>query len=509
MSSDSKSLEHVDNAGSIAGLVSSSAAEQAGDKRFNVLSKFLSNTLLRDLVAGRAGLTPQSSHYQAGVLFADVSGFTNLTEKLMGKYGREQAVGAEHLTLMLSDYFDHLIAVVMAHDGDVIKFAGDAMLIMFPCSDVEPGLKRATSCGVEMQKVAKEVAARIHAQHQVVLSLKVAVSFGNITGLVLGGVLDRWEYAVLSDAIADVGRLGDVAESHDVLIGAKHLEVISQGQSEVKSELRNTDVFNVKDVPSWDLKIEKQPIQLAPSHEPTIRCFVPATVTSRIAAGQSDTNLLGELRRISVLFINLPDFASDTTVEQAQKIVATVQQACYGQRGSLDKISCDDKGVSIIAGFGVPPMSAEDDAIRAVKAAMNIERLLTSMKLSVSIGVATGPVYCGMLGDKYRCEYTLMGDGVNTAARLMSIANGSVLCDDVTVEAAGTDIKFDPGATFNLKGKDEAVDAFRPLDAKIVSTHSTVSIIGRESELSTLANAIECCNKASYARCVVIEAEAG
>ncbi len=509
MSSDSKSLEQVDNARSFAGLINDSAAEQTGHNRLKVLSKFLSDTLLRDLVSGRVELNPQDCNYRAGVLFADVSGFTNLTEKLMGKYGREQAIGAEHLTLMLSDYFDHLIAVVMAHDGDVIKFAGDAMLIMFPTSDVELGLKRATSCGVEMQKVAKEVAARIHAQHQVVLSLKVAVSYGNITGLVLGGVLDRWEYAVLSDAIADVGRLGDVAGSHDVIIGSDHLDVITQGNGEVKYEFRKSGVFNVVDVPAWNLKIEQLPIPLTPSLESTIRCFVPAAVASRIAAGQSDTTLLGELRRISVLFINLPDFASDTSVDQAQKIVATVQQACYGQRGSLDKISCDDKGVSIIAGFGVPPMSAEDDATRAVKAAMNIERLLASMNVNVSIGVATGPVYCGMLGDKYRCEYTLMGDGVNTAARLMSIANGTVLCDSITVDATEADVEFDAGGSYNLKGKDEAVEAFRPLDAKIVSTHSSVSIIGREVELNALAGAIESFDETSHARCVVIEAEAG
>ncbi|MBL4672810.1 MAG: adenylate/guanylate cyclase domain-containing protein [Arenicella sp.] len=492
-----------------------SIEEQSSRERLKIFSKFLSDTLLRDLVAGRTSLNHQESDYPAAVLFADVFGFTNLTEKLMGQYGREQAIGAEHLTFMLSDYFDHLVAVVLEHNGDVVKFAGDAMLIMFPCSDVRLGLQRATSCGVEMQRVAKQVSARILQQHNVILSLKVAVSSGDIVGLVLGGVLGRWEYAVISDAIADVGRLGDAALPHDVLISAENLVLIDakveakvEG-SELETDVRGAGIFNVIKTPSWDLAIEHQPIELAASLEPIVRCFVPAAVASRIAAGQSDTALLGELRRVSVLFINLPQFTTDISIDQAQKIVTTIQQACYGQRGSLDKISCDDKGVSVIAGFGVPPMSAEDDPIRAVKAAMNIHRILNSMGLGVSIGVASGPVYCGTLGDEHRCEYTLMGDVVNTAARLMSIANDGVLCDAITVEASRSEIEFDPGILTNLKGKDEAVETFRPLNLKVSDIKSSVSIIGREQELNTLVEAIGHFNKPEYARAVVIEGEAG
>ncbi|MFT6031792.1 MAG: class 3 adenylate cyclase, partial [Arenicella sp.] len=492
-----------------AGLMdqASVSEELSSRKRLQVFSKFLSDIVLKDLVAGRITLNHQKSQYQAAVLFADVSGFTNLTEKLMGQYGREQAVGAEHLTFMLSDYFDHLIAVVMAHDGDVIKFAGDAMLIMFPCSDAKLGLRRATTCGVEMQRVAREVSERILQQHKVVLSLKVAVSYGDIVGLVLGGVLGRWEYAVVSDAISDVGRLGDAALSHDVLINAKNLGFIDAAEVEV--EVRDTDVYNVKKTPEWDLAIEPQLIELPPSLEPILRSFVPAAVASRIAAGHSDTALLGELRRISVLFINLPQFTTDISVDQAQKIVSTIQQACYGQRGSLDKISCDDKGVSIIAGFGVPPMSAEDDPVRAVKAAMNIKRLLNSMDLSVSIGVASGPVYCGTLGDKHRCEYTLMGDGVNTAARLMSIANDGVLCDSITVQSCRHQIEFDQGVSFKLKGKDLAVEVFRPVSLKVSADKERVSIIGRKRELHMLIEAVADCKGNQHARSVVIEGEAG
>ncbi len=484
-----------------------SADELASQERLDVFSKFLSKTLLTAIVDHDGAVNHAQSKFSAAVLFADVSGFTNLTEKLMNQYGQEPAAGAEHLTFMLSDYFDHLVAVVEAHDGDVIKFAGDAMLIMFPCSDAELALRRACACGVEMQKVAKEVSARLLEQHKVILSLKVAVSYGEVIGLTLGGVLGRWEYAVISDAIADVGRLGDVAQSHDVLISDKKFSLIKT-DTPVK-EVRDVGVFNLKTVPQWDLAIESHPIELSTQLESVARGFVPAAVASRIAAGQSETSLLSELRRVSVLFINLPQFTTDIELERAQKIVTSIQQACYGQRGSLDKISCDDKGVSIIAGFGVPPMSAEDDATRAVTAAMNIKTLLNSMSIEVSIGVATGPVYCGTLGDQYRREYTIMGDGVNTAARLMGIAKGGVLCDSNTMVASKTDIEFAEDAVFKLKGKDESVKTFRPLSLTRTNAKADVSIIGRTQELAVLSDAYQGLQSDKQTRCVIIEGEAG
>ncbi len=475
--------------------------------RIGEFSKFISNTLLKNLVSGRTALNHQASKYDAAVLFADVSGFTKLTEKLAEQYGKEQAVGAEHLTFMLSDYFDHLISVVLDHNGDVIKFAGDAMLILFPCEDHALALKRATSCGVAMQRVARDVSARILEQDNVELSLKVAVSYGEIVGLVLGGVLDRWEYAVVSRAISEVGRLGDSARSNDVLISAESLSKIDT--SSIITEAVIDDMHNVKQVPDWGLELESNAVQIAPDLETVMRCFVPAAVASRITAGQTDTALLGELRRITVLFINLPQFTSNIDVDQAQAIVTAIQQVCYGQRGSLDKISCDDKGVSVIAGFGVPPMSAEDDPIRAVKAAINVKAHLEPMGLTVSIGVASGPVYCGTLGKKYRCEYTLMGDGVNTAARLMSLAEGGILCDSVTADACDADIEFDSGDLLKLKGKDHVVKTFKPLALKKVKQSDVTSIIGREEELKRLSSVVDSITNADHAKCSVVAGEAG
>ena len=86
---------------------------------------------------------PEVGSVMAGVMFADVSGFTKLTEALAESAqafdGSSSAMGgAEQLTRIINRYFDKMIAVIVRYGGDVLKFAGDAMLVMFPAAPVCP-----------------------------------------------------------------------------------------------------------------------------------------------------------------------------------------------------------------------------------------------------------------------------------------------------------------------------------------------------------------------------------
>ncbi len=68
----------------------------------------------------------EREYFDAAVAFVDISGFTKLSEKLAVEYGDN---GAEMLNKFISGYFERLIAVIVEWGGDIIKFAGDAMLV--------------------------------------------------------------------------------------------------------------------------------------------------------------------------------------------------------------------------------------------------------------------------------------------------------------------------------------------------------------------------------------------
>ena len=489
------------------------ADEKSGDggldslSAVDALSKFISDGLLARIADNKTKLQCEEDYFNAAILFADISGFTSLTEDLVAKYGSEQAVGAEHLTLLISEYFDKLIEVAESYGGDVVKFAGDAVLILFPVEDNDFAVRVAVTCALKMQEVAKRLSQKIKNEKDLCLSLKIAISYGSIRGMILGGVLDRWEYAVVSDAIINLETLGKVALPGDVIISRESLSLLGDFCGEF--DQRDEDCYSIGSIKEWQYQSSTDSIGLTEDHIPMIKSFVPAAVANRISAGQVDVALISELRHITVLFINLPDFKPDIDLEAAQRIVTCIQQVCYGQRGSLDKISSDDKGVSLIAGFGVPPMSAEDDAERAVKAALNVKTALEAIDVQVSIGVASGPVYCGTLGDKRRCEYTLMGDGVNTAARLMSKAKGGILCDSATFEQSSEKINFKSAGLLELKGKSNPLPTYNPLSVISVQKNENTYFVGRNTELAIIEQLIDQPSQRGIGRGVLIVAEAG
>eukprot|EP01084_Bolivina_argentea_P157026 273638_1 len=106
-----------------------------------------------------------------------------------------------------------------------------------------------------------------------------------------------------------------------------------------------------------------------------------------------------------------------------QKAVKTTQKCIYRYKGSLNKFLFDDKGSTVIAVFGLPPITNFDDCTRGVLAALLIEQKMKSLNIKARIGVTTGRVYIGVVGASGSAsEYGILGDQVNLAARLMQHA---------------------------------------------------------------------------------------
>lgn len=101
-------------------------------------------------------------------------------------------------------------------------------------------------------------------------------------------------------------------------------------------------------------------------------------------------------------------------------MIETVQKCIYYHQGSLNKLLMDDKGSTLIVVFGFPPLSHQDDPIRAILTGLSLVKELGILKCVCSVGIATGTVFAGVIGTSgSRREYSVLGDSVNLAARLM------------------------------------------------------------------------------------------
>jgi class 3 adenylate cyclase len=196
----------------------------------------------------------------------------------------------------------------------------------------------------------------------------------------------------------------------------------------------------------------------------TLRRFIHDAARNAI---ESDTvAYLAEIRTVVTMFIEilgLDDDFNEGDFRRPQKVMAFVVACLNRFEGSLRQFVVDDKGCVMIAAFGLPGSSHEDNCTRAIETAKAIQKALETIKVSSRAGIAMGSVYCGLIGSSERCEYAMMGSSVNLAARLMSkCESGRILVNDTVYKSANEDFEFETLSPVAAKGYEQRVDVYSP-----------------------------------------------
>ncbi|MBM3275127.1 MAG: AAA family ATPase, partial [Candidatus Sericytochromatia bacterium] len=509
------------------------------EARIDTIVSYVPRMVVRRHALDAAGpLKPEETYFPAAVAFVDVSGFTKLAERL-AQQGPE---GAEELTRVLNAHFGPLIDRIHAYGGDVAKFAGDALVALWQAAsetDLREIVSRATACSLALQDVMADLASRGATGASEPLSIKVTVGCGEMRLAQVGGVSGRWDVMVTGHALADIGEIAHDAEPGRVLVtrgvgrllgeamtvagtlpagdplrSSRPLHSRPQARESSAPEVQrlDTDADTDTDTAGYFITAVDGPGPEVDAFEGAgeeieslLSGFLPEAVTSRLAARQS--GWLSELRRVTVMFVNFPNAKHDTTLERAQSVMALIQTVLDRHEGMLNKLSVDEKGVSMVAAFGLPPLSHEDDAVRAIASGLALQEILRKHEVVHAIGVSTGRAFCGVVGNDQRREYTVMGDIVNLAARLMQAAKQDLLCDQATMQLAAGRFAFEALPPIAVKGKAEPVSLFRPgvaASRKAVSTQAGGEMVGRKAELQQLRDAL-----AGPGGTILIEGEAG
>ncbi len=507
---------------------------------------------------------PSRRPLRAALLFADISGFTALTERL----AQRGPDGVEELSRLLNTSFGQILDTIESHGGDVVKFAGDALLAIWPAEDELQGQKSSVGASVREElaavtlraaQCALAINARMTSLYRLIagaqLTLRIGVAAGDLATVRIGGVYGRWEFLVSGTPLAAVAAAEHLAQPSEVVLTPDAWEMI-------RDACAGTPILGAG---SWELedrgssppapssyllspfvRLESVHTPLTPrralSHPPApgldvlLRSYIPGAVLSRLVAEQ--TTWLAELRRITVIFVNLSAFDLATRFDQAQTVMQALQTALYRYEGSVNKISIDDKGTTLVAALGLPPLAHEDDAARGVQAALAMRRALTDLGIHCAIGVASGRAFCGEIGSRQRREYTMIGDVVNLAARLMQAAatrtedegrrtnehdassfvlrpsSSGILCDEATTLAAQARITFEPLTPIAVKGKAELIAIYRPIETatvqpKLKSPRSQIDLVGRVAEQALLAEQLQALLRGGQGGVTLIESEAG
>jgi class 3 adenylate cyclase/tetratricopeptide (TPR) repeat protein len=256
------------------------------------------------------------------------------------------------------------------------------------------------------------------------------------------------------------------------------------------------------------------------------RTYTPPHLAEKIL--RERPSLEGERRTVTVLFADAMGFtpiSEQLDQEQVYSImqgcVARMMEAVHRYEGTITQFLGD----GVMALFGAP-IQHEDSARRAVAAALDMQRALSlfadevkaqhSIDCRFRVGLNTGPVVVGSIGDNLDMDYTAIGDTINTASRLETAAEpGTVYLSDTTRRAAQDFFEFEDLGDLSLKGKGEPVAAFKALREKSIRTRFEAAaergltpLIGRKRELALLHEHFEHA-KSGAGQVVFVSGEAG
>ncbi|HVL89586.1 MAG TPA: adenylate/guanylate cyclase domain-containing protein [Actinomycetota bacterium] len=411
------------------------------------------------------------------MVFVDISGFTKMSERL----ARRGKIGAEEVTEVMNATFSGLLTVAYEHGGGLLKFGGDALLLFFRGSE-HPA--RAVRAAARMRGRLREVGRVQTSAGLVTLRMSVGVHTGDFHFFLAGR--EHRELIVTGPAASRTVEMESAAEAGDVLLSPECAALLP---SRHRGKAKGPGILLRGEPPAPDAGEFSDP----PLEGIELSDCVPAALRQRLLSGIGEP----EHRSASIAFVHFDGTdemitrdGMETVADRIDELVLAAQQAAAASGVTFLATDIDRDGGKIILVAGVPEARGEDEEriLRAVRAIADAK-----CALPVRIGVNRGPIFAGDVGATYRRTYTVMGDAVNLAARLMAkAAPGQIIASPSVLDRSRTLFATTALEPFTVKGKAKPIHA---LDVGAIAgtraeTNRELPFVGRDRELALIADAI-------------------
>ena len=432
------------------------------------------------------------------LVFVDISGFTNLSERL----ARRGRIGAEELTGVLNRVFGNMLDIVFSRGGSLLKFGGDALLLLF---DTEDHVWQATAATVEMRAALREASKEKTSVGRIDLKMSSGIHTGPIDLFLVGG--SHRELLVTGPVASHTTEMESTAAAGEILVSRAVAERLPVG---FFGEPKGSGVLLRKH------KIHHPrcgPIVRESSHEPDLSSFVPRRLREHLVLGLA----YSEHRLATIGFVKfkgvdakLRNEGPVATGDALHRMMAAVQDAVDDEEVTFLASDIDADGGKIILAGGVP-VSQHDDEGRLLRVGRRI--LDSATDLPLRVGINRGHVFSGNVGSEIRRTYTVMGDTVNLAARLMAAAGaGSLYAAPSVLNLSSTLFRTEVLEPFHVKGKEEPVQAFSVWEEIGVRPPDVVTDLpfrGREAELQMLVGVVNTCSRVGRGGIMTITGHTG
>ncbi|KAJ3116314.1 Adenylate cyclase type 10 [Phlyctochytrium bullatum] len=411
------------------------------------------------------------------ICILDLSGYTSLTEML---FARSAGTGGELLYRTVNPFFQSLIDTIHTYGGDIIKFCGDSIIaawtqkpredeseevpirhdlistvlacagqLLTEYDDYEVNLPLPNDKGA--RAAPKDSQGSIYK-----MGLHIGIGFGAVIHVFTGKVEEtRAEYLIIGRAIEEASWMLQQTRRGQIAVCAAMWEAFRTGADGRFDETASTNIYMINKasralqtitaIKNWSLDAVSPSVGI--SVDCPVECFVDESGVFRLTKLQPEAlkstawqSSLNELRRITTVFIRILGFSLNGNVRRAvgliQLIFNTVWSPLRTYKGRLRQVVFDDKGLTFMLVWGLPPSNSMDEVLALFCAIAIKEALRQHANLEFSIGISRGNAFTGIIGNTKRADFNLFGKSINMAARCMGLpaATGEILCDLASIE---------------------------------------------------------------------------
>ena len=440
-----------------------------------------------DLAAEWLQDTPGAVHrrIEGSMAFVDISGFTSLTERLT----RTGIVGSEELSDILSSTFAALLTETRREQADLVKWGGDAVLLLFRGHDHAVRAVRAT---MAMRRALYTVGKTRSSAGLVTLRMSVGVHSGLFDFFLVGNPRVHRELIVSGPAASRTAELEAAASAGQIAVSAETARLLPS--------------YAVSPTPAGLLLVRRTPAARTETEEvardggyacddedgPGVALLLPPPVRSHLLAEAGEA----EHRAISVAFVQfsgtdamLESRGPEAVAGALDDLVRQTQSACesHGVTFLESDINRDGGKIMLVCGAPAPGEDVEDRMVRAVR------RIIDGAgTLPLRAGINAGRVFSADFGPTFRRTYSVKGDAINVAARVMGKASpGQALATRNVLTRVGGGIVTEEVPPFRVKGKAHPIEAALVLatSARSASDDLPTSdelMLGRDAEVRTI-----------------------
>ncbi len=459
---------------------------------------------------------PHGELLQGSFSFADVTGFTALT----GELSKRGTKGREEMNRLMRRLFAALLDPLLTSGGDLLIFAGDAVLASFTAQSDGRDAAWATRTALRLVRAIAPFAHLETPYGTFSLTMSAGVERGRAFAGVVG-TRQRMELLISGGPVQGAMTAEGAAAPGDVVAGPgirPHLRdddfVL---QDHVVAGLRDGDLDDYETVPparrrrrlaalfSRQIPDLVEHLRQTLEQVESLAPFIPADLFTQIARGED----VRQHPPVAVQFVNLlgiEDLAlgpagPERATAALQRYFVQAQEIVSDREGIISQVDPYAKGFTLLNSFGAP---AHHEGVPrlAAAAALELRQLLEQVNrefeldppLTQRIGLTYDRIFTGEIGYRHRREYVVAGPAVNLAARLMSKAEpGQIVLDPLTWKQVQDDFSARELPPIPLKGIPEPVPRFdlRGVRQGRGLTLTNYPLIGHQAKRTTLEERLD------------------